>query len=331
MVNLEEMRAIIIDASGAELTRNEIELFQSLKPAGFILFQRNCVSKSQVKELVQSMRECVGRDDAPILIDQEGGSVARLKSPEFNEYPTAQHFADIAVDGSLDEAIGATRLSFASMAQDLAELGVNVNCAPIVDVVTPDCNEFLSGSRTFGANADVVTCLGRATCEGLLSNNVTPVIKHIPGHGRAKVDSHKDLPNIEASLDDLIASDFLPFKNIAQSNLSDRVWAMAAHAVYSAIDNKNPATLSRTVVDEVIRKQIGFDGVLVTDDISMKALSGSVEDKVKQTLEAGMDLTMLCNATFEDREVALNATPKLTENAIKRMRLCEDKRVIGEV
>ncbi len=331
MVNLEDMRAIIVDASGAELTRNEIELFQSLKPAGFILFQRNCVSKSQVKELVQSMRECVGCDDAPILIDQEGGSVARLKAPEFNEYPTAQHFADIAVEGSLDEAINTTRLSFASMAQDLAELGVNVNCAPVIDVAAPDCHEFLSESRTFGADADVVTCLGRATCEGLLSNNVTPIIKHIPGHGRAKVDSHKDLPIVDATLDELITSDFYPFTNIAKSPMGESVWAMAAHVVYSVIDNKNPATLSKTVVEDIIRKQIGFNGVLLADDISMKALSGSIADKVKQTIDAGMDLTMICNAPFEDREVALNATPKLTEDAIKRMRLCEDKRVIGEV
>ncbi len=331
MINQEDMRAIIVDASGVELTQDEIELFQSLKPAGFILFGRNCVSKTQVKDLVLSMRECVGREDAPVLIDQEGGTVARLKSPEFNEYPTAKHFADIATEGSLDEAVNATRSSFLNMAHDLIEVGVNVNCAPVVDVAAPDCHEFLSANRTFGSDPDVVTCLGRATCEGLLKGNVTPVIKHIPGHGRARVDSHKSLPIVDACIEDLITNDFYPFKNIAGSSLGDHVWAMAAHIVYSAIDAKNPATYSSKVVQEIIRKEIGFDGVLIADDISMKALDGSIAEKVKRTIEAGMDLTMLCNASIEERIEALEATPKLTENAIRRMCLAEDKRVQGEV
>jgi len=321
-INLTDLKAVIVDASATELTREEEDLFRSSKPAGFILFKRNCVSKNQVKELVASMRECVGRDDVPVLIDQEGGSVSRLKSPEWKEYPSAKHFFD---GGSLED----TKLNSQQMARDLIEMGITVNCAPVVDVPAPDCHEFLSGSRTYGDDPDTVGRFAEAVCLGLLSEHVTPVIKHIPGHGRAKVDSHLSLPIVDSSHEELSRIDFKPFKYLANSNMKTSLWAMAAHVVYSGLDPDSAASVSKRITDEIIRGEIGFEGVLIADDISMKALGGTVESRVKATLAAGMDLTMLCNSSFEEKVLALSAASNVTEDAAKRIETAEQQRVLG--
>jgi beta-N-acetylhexosaminidase len=313
------LKAIIIDASGTELTPDERALFTAEKPAGFILFKRNCVTKQQVKNLVASMRECVGRDDIPVLIDQEGGDVARLKSPEWREYPAAKTFAA----GGATAARENSRL----MALDLIEMGITVNCAPVVDVPSPECHAFLSATRTYSDDADQVGILGEAVCNGLLDGHVTPVIKHIPGHGRATVDSHLGLPIVTAPQDLLSKTDFKPFKYLANSAMKTALWAMAAHVVYSEIDSL-AATMSPRIVDEIIRSEMGFEGVLLADDISMKALGGTIESRVAGTLAAGMDLTMLCNASFDDRVRALAVTPKLTDAAVARMILAEQKRTM---
>ena len=322
---LTDMKAIIVDATGTELTREEEDLFKSEKPAGFILFKRNCVSRKQVTDLVAAMRACVGRDDVPVLIDQEGGSVSRLKAPAWKEYPSAKTFGDL-LKKSRNEAFMATQLNSLQMAQDLAEMGITVNCAPVVDVPAPDCHEFLAASRTYSNDPELVGFLGEAVCRGLLEGGVTPVIKHIPGHGRAKVDSHLALPVAEVSHSELSATDFKPFCHLAQSDMKTALWAMAAHVVYSALDPDSAASISRRITDTVVRGEIGFQGVLLADDVSMKALGGTLESRVKATIAAGMDLTMLCNAPFEDRALALSVTPKLTAAAAGRIEAAEKQR-----
>ncbi|MBL8713568.1 MAG: beta-N-acetylhexosaminidase [Alphaproteobacteria bacterium] len=324
-MQLTDLKAIIIDATGTELTREEQDLLKSERPAGFILFKRNCVSKQQVKDLVASVRECVGWDGLPVLIDQEGGSVSRLKQPEWKEYPAAKIFGELA-RASEQEGRDAARINSYLMALDLADLGISVNCAPVVDVPAPDCHEFLSASRTYSDAPEMVGLLGEAVCRGLLDGGITPVIKHIPGHGRAKVDSHLALPSTDASLSELSKTDFKPFKYLSQTDMKTAVWAMAAHVVFSSVDPDSAATLSARVVSDVIRGEIGFNGVLLADDISMKALGGTLESRVKGSMASGMDLTMLCNATFEDRKTALAFTPKLTAQAAKRVADAEAQR-----
>ncbi|HEX2753209.1 MAG TPA: glycoside hydrolase family 3 N-terminal domain-containing protein, partial [Alphaproteobacteria bacterium] len=242
-VTWQDMKAIVVDATGPELTAAERELFAAEKPAGFILFRRNCVTRGQVKDLVASVREAVGKPDLPVLIDQEGGTVARLKSPEWHEYPAAHIFGELAAC-SADQGGEATQLNSYLMALDLADIGITVNCAPVVDVPAPDCHEFLSGSRTYSDSPDMVGKLGEAVCRGLLAGGVTPVIKHIPGHGRAKVDSHLALPVVDAPRDILAETDFKPFKYLAHTDMKTALWAMAAHVVFSALDSDSAATVS---------------------------------------------------------------------------------------
>lgn len=322
-----DLKAIIVDPTGTELTAEERELFTREKPAGFILFKRNCVSRDQVRKLVADLRACVGRDDIPVLIDQEGGTVARLREPAFREYPAAKVFGDICSQ-SESEGLEATRTNSYLMALDLADLGITVNCAPVADVPSPDCHEFLSASRTYSEDADTVAKLGEAVCLGLLDGGVTPVIKHIPGHGRAKVDSHLSLPVVDASHADLSKTDFKPFKYLAEKNMKTALWAMAAHVVYSALDPDSPATVSKTVTDDIIRGEMGFQGVLIADDISMKALGGTLEERVAKTLAAGMDLTMLCNSSFEERARALAVCLKVTPAAAARLMAAEAGRTL---
>ncbi len=329
-----DLKAIIVDAESTTLTRQEEALFKAEKPAGFILFKRNCVTRQQVTDLVAAMRACAGRADIPVLIDQEGGSVARLKAPEWKEYPSAKTFGDMASVaqvrvGSLDDAARAARLNSFQMACDLAEMGITVNCAPVVDVPAPDCHAFLSASRTYCEDPEVVGFLGEAVCRGLLDGGVTPVIKHMPGHGRARVDSHLALPVVDACHRELSATDFMPFKHLSLSDMKTALWAMAAHVVYSDLDPDSAATLSRRITDDVVRKEIGFNGVLLADDISMKALGGTLESRVRNTLAAGMDLTMLCNASFADRVLALSVTPQVTAAAAKRIEDAERQRVLN--
>lgn len=317
-----DLKAIVVDAAGPVLTAEEEALFRAEKPAGYILFQRNCVSRSQVRELVAAMRACSGRDDIPVLIDQEGGDVSRLKSPEWTEYPAAKTF-------DRDGGVAAARENAWRMAMDLADLGVTVNCAPVIDVPAPDCHEFLSATRTFSGDPDRVAELGGAVCRGLLDGGVTPILKHIPGHGRARVDSHFALPITDCSLADLSKTDFKPFKILAHSDMKTALWAMTAHVVYSSLDPDSAATVSKRIVDDVIRRDIGFEGVLLADDVSMKALGGELEDRIAATMAAGVDLTMICSAPFGDRLRALAATPRLTAVAASRIIEADKRRKDG--
>lgn len=320
-----DLKAIIVDPLGPVLTEDERALYAQEKPAGFILFQRNCIDRAQIAALVDDVRRTVGRADVPVLIDQEGGSVARLRQPHFREYPAAQVFADLYVRDR-SAAVRAAELNSLLMARDLAAMGISVNCAPVVDVPSPECHQFLSGSRTYGRDAESVTALGGAVCRGLLAGGVTPILKHIPGHGRAGVDSHLGLPVVGTRRQELENTDFVPFRRLAGTDMKSALWAMGAHVVYSDIDPDSAATVSPVVTDAIVRGHMGFDGVLIADDVSMKALAGSLADKVRQTIAAGMDLTMLCNSTLEEKREALAACPRVGVEAARRLDAAEAER-----
>lgn len=319
------MKPIILGCEGLELSIDETHLFADHRPVGFILFQRNCQSKAQVTELCAALRDAVDAPDAPILIDQEGGSVARLKSPEWPEYPAAGQFGKLAAT-DIEAALEATKINSRLMAEDLHEMGVTVNCNPVIDVPSEDCHGFLSDSRTFHDKPELVTKFGNAVCEGLLEGGVTPILKHIPGHGRATVDSHKLLPVIDASLALLQETDFVPFKGLSATTYGNDIWAMAAHVVYTQIDAEQAASVSEHVTEEIIRNYIGFNGVLLADDISMEALDGTLAERAVATLAAGMDLTMHCNGKFVEMVEILSAINTMREEAALRVKASEKRR-----
>jgi beta-N-acetylhexosaminidase len=292
--------AVVLGCSGECLTASERDFFTAADPVGFILFRRNCSSPAQVRDLVGSLRGCIGRADAPILIDQEGGRVARLRPPHWRRYPSAGHLASLPDPA----AARAVRLGARLMADDLARLGITVDCLPVLDIPAAGADPVI-GDRAYGSDPERVARLAGAACAGLLEGAVLPVLKHMPGHGRARVDSHHACPQVETSYEELANTDFAPFRALASMP-----WAMTAHIVYSAVDPTAPATLSPRVVAEAIRGEIGFDGVLVSDDLSMRALGGGLRERTRQALEAGCDLALHCNGDpGEMEEVVAAARP----------------------
>lgn len=304
--------AAILGCAGPTLTDEERRFFAATNPLGFILFARNIQSPDQVRALVADLRASVGRADAPVLIDQEGGRVQRLRPPHWRAAPTGMAFANLA-----DQALAArlARLNFRLIGAELADLGIDVDCAPVLDVPVPGAHDVI-GDRAYGTMPARIIALGRAVCDGLLDEGVLPVIKHIPGHGRALVDSHLDLPVVTASMAELEASDFAPFKALA-----DQPWAMTAHVVYTAIDDGAPATLSAKVIGEIIRGIIGFQGVLISDDLSMKALGGSFGERTIRALDSGCDLVLHCNGDMDEMAEIAQQLPPMTETARERVAL----------
>ncbi len=293
-------RAVILGVAGERLSAAEKRFYATADPLGFVLFRRNCQTRDQLRALVDELRGSVGRADAPVLVDQEGGRVARLTSPEWRAYPAAGQIAALP-DPIAHEA---ARLGARLIADDLAWVGITVDCAPVLDLPTRDADPVI-GDRAWGADPGRAARLGRAFCEGLLAGGVLPVIKHIPGHGRARVDSHHALPRVEHNRAVLSHSDFAPFRA-----LSAMPWAMTAHIVFAAIDDTAPATLSRKVIDTVIRGDIGFGGVLLSDDISMAALDGTLGERTSRALDAGCDLVLHCNGLLDEMaEIAEAASP----------------------
>ncbi|MBB4312931.1 beta-N-acetylhexosaminidase [Roseospira marina] len=295
--------AAILGCAGLRPTREECALFADVRPLGFILFGRNVDSPSQVADLVGELRASAGRPDAMVLIDQEGGRVRRLGPPHWRAAPPQGVFGALY---DRDPALGreAVRLNTRLLAQDLLALGIDVDCLPLADVRHPDGHDII-GDRSYGSAPEVVADLGRVCVDALLESGVLPVIKHLPGHGRALADSHKHLPVVPASRADLEAVDFSPFRA-----LKDVVMGMTAHVVYSAIDPDRAATLSPIVVKEIIRTHIGFDGLLVTDDLSMKALNGDFTARARQSLEAGCDVVLHCNGDWDEmRAVVAGCRP----------------------
>ena len=302
-------RAVVLGCSGEALGADERRFFAEADPAGFILFRRNCASPTQVRRLVDQLRNSIGRADAPVLIDQEGGRVARLRPPGWRLYPSAARIAALP-DPLVEEA---ARLGARLIADDLYRLGITVDCLPVLDLPVAGADPVI-GDRAYGSDPTRVAQLAGAVCEGLMAGGVLPVLKHIPGHGRAGVDSHHACPVIETPLDELCHTDFRPF-----CALNAMPWAMTAHIVYRAIDPQLPATLSPTVIGDVIRRRIGFTGVLISDDLSMRALGGSLGQRAERALTAGCDLVLHCNADRSEMEEVVAAAGPLTAEAAARL------------
>lgn len=304
--------ACILGCSGLVLTEAERRLFAEVNPLGFILFARNVDNPVQTRDLVGSLRACVGRPDAPVLIDQEGGRVQRLRPPHWRAAPAGRAFATTAAH-DLDEAKRALRLNFRLIGAELAALGIDVDCAPVADVPIAGSHDVI-GDRAYGQTPTQVAELARACWEGLLDQGVLPVIKHIPGHGRAMVDSHLSLPRVDTSLTLLTETDFKAFQLLA-----DAPWAMTAHVVYTALDADRPATTSPKVIAEIIRGLIGFDGVLISDDLSMKALGGDFSDRAALSLGAGCDVALHCNGDMTEMQGVVKGCKPLTDRALERL------------
>jgi beta-N-acetylhexosaminidase len=300
-------RGAIFGTSGPALTAPEADFLRDADPWGFILFARNIETPAQVARLVSDLRAAVGRD-APVLIDQEGGRVARLAPPRWTGWDNALDFVARHEPGTRAAAM---RLRYAIVGAELAALGIDVNCAPMADVAQPDMHPRLR-ERCYGGDAAEVATLGRAVAEGLAEAGVLPVLKHMPGHGRATVDSHEALPRVDAPLEALAATDFAPFRA-----LSDLPLAMTAHIVFPALDTARPATQSAEVIG-YIRQTIGFAGALMTDDLNMKALGGSIADRVTAARAAGCDLVLHCDGDLAEMAAVAAATPALTGASLRR-------------
>ena len=298
-----DAKAFICGCKGLSLEPHEREMIARHRPWGLILFKRNIGDPAQVAALVASFREIVGRQNAPVLIDQEGGRVQRMGPPHWPAYPAAARFGEAL--GGLEAQAEAAHLNARVMAADLVAVGINVDCLPVLDVPAPG-SHVIVGDRAYGDDPLKVAALGRAVCLGMLAQGVLPVVKHIPGHGRAKADSHLELPRVNASRKDLEDIDFKPFKL-----LSDMPLGMTAHVVYEAFDGERPATCSPLVVDKIIRGFIGFDGLLMSDDLSMKALDGSFGDRARAVFAAGVDLALHCNGDWAETGPVAEAAPFL--------------------
>lgn len=300
-------KAGIFGLEGLTLTEEEKRFFSQVNPLGFILFARNCDSPQQVKQLTHDLRELLQREDVLILIDQEGGRVARLKPPHWRKSPPAAFFARIA-DSSIAAAKAAVYANARLIARELYELGINVDCAPLADVPVKNAHDIIGG-RAYGDDPHQVSILAAAMASGLMDGGVLPVLKHIPGHGRARADSHEQLPVVSEPLEVLQRSDFVPFKALSFLPLG-----MTAHILYTALDPDNTATLSHKAIS-YIRSEIGFDGMLMSDDLSMKALKGSFSELTERTLRAGCDLILHCNGKMDEMQQVASVLTPLSEPA----------------
>ncbi len=301
--------AAIYGCSGHRLTEEERAFFAEARPWGFILFRRNIDTPEQVRALTDELRAAIGDADAPILIDQEGGRVQRMGPPHWPKYPPGAAYLKASNDPM--DARELVRLGARLMAHDLREVGINVDLLPVLDVPVPGAHDIV-GDRAYGQDPATVALLGRAASEGLLAGGVLPCIKHMPGHGRAFADSHKDLPTVHADFDTLDAWDFAPFKA-----LSDMPWAMTAHIVFTAVDRKRPATQSKKAI-KMMRGHLGFSGLIMSDDLSMQALSGSMGERAHQSLKAGCDVVLHCNGDLAEMQAVAEATGKLKGKARAR-------------
>jgi beta-N-acetylhexosaminidase len=304
-------RAFITGTSGLTLTAQEREFLRDERPWGYILFKRNIDNPLQVARLVQDFRETVGDADAPVLIDQEGGRVQRLSLPHWPVYPPGAAFGAL-YDRDRASGLKAARLSAQLIANDLADLGITVDCLPLADVPAPGADAVI-GDRAYGSEPDKVVAIARAVTEGLELGGVLPVLKHIPGHGRATADTHLKLPVVDASKNDLETVDFAAFRALA-----DLPMAMTAHVVFSAIDATQPATTSATIIEQVIRGAIGFQGLLMSDDVSMNALTGSIAERTCAIVSAGCDMVLHCNGDLAEMRQVAGEAPELSGEALKR-------------
>jgi beta-N-acetylhexosaminidase len=306
-------RAFITGVSGTELSTAERQLIAAAKPWGFILFRRNIASPAQVSKLVGEMRRAVGEPDAPVLVDQEGGRVQRFGPPHWPVYPSGATFGQL-YDVKPATALAAARLSARLIAADLVEVGVSVDCLPLADVPVPGANDVI-GDRAYGEEPGKVAAIGRAITEGLAQGGILPILKHIPGHGRATADSHLSLPTVDTPRDELERTDFAAFQALA-----DLPMAMTAHVVFSAIDPAHPATTSATMVSQVIRGLIGFQGLLMSDDVGMHALAGSIGARTRAVFAAGCDMVLHCSGDLQEMQEVAREAPVLSGKPLDRAR-----------
>jgi beta-N-acetylhexosaminidase len=302
--------AFISGCAGQQLTEDETAFFRDSQPWGLILFKRNVESPDQVRRLTSSFREIVGRRTAPVLVDQEGGRVQRMAPPHWRKYPASRRYGELYEIDPLG-AVCAARLIARLIAEELLAVGINVACLPVLDVPVEGSHDVI-GNRAYARAPETVSILARAAMAGLVSGGVLPVVKHMPGHGRAVSDSHHGLPVVSASKKELQARDFLTFAAFADAPV-----AMTGHVVYEVFDAENPATQSRKIV-RIIRKQIGFDGLLMTDDLSMKALTGAMADRVSRAIDAGCDMMLHCNGELAEMRAVAEAAGELRGRALRR-------------
>ena len=307
------MKAFITGVCGTGLAAEEREFIASERPWGFILFKRNVATPAQVASLVRELRDAAGQPGAPVLIDQEGGRVQRLGPPNWPIYPAGAVFGALY---DVDSALGlaAARLSARLIAADLADLGITVDCLPLADVPVAGADAVI-GNRAYGVEPGKVAAIARAVTDGLEQGGILPVLKHIPGHGRATADTHFKLPVVDTSRKELERSDFAAFQPLA-----DLPMAMTAHVVFSAFDSTQPATTSATMVEEVIRGVIGFQGLLMSDDVSMNALAGSLAERTRAIFAAGNDIVLHCNGKLDEMRDVARETPELSGKALERAR-----------
>jgi len=302
--------ALITDAAGLALSADERAFFRDADPWGFIIFKRNVETPDQLRALTSSMRESVGRD-APILVDQEGGRVQRLGPPHWPKYPPGAAYGAL-YDRDEKAGLRAAWLGARLIAHDLHGVGIDVDCLPLADVPVSDADPVI-GNRAYGTTPAKVAAIAGAVAEGLLAGGVLPVLKHIPGHGRATADSHHALPVVSTDAQTLQSTDFAAFVPLAKLPLG-----MTAHVVFTALDPVAPATTSVTMVQQVIRGHIGFDGLLMSDDISMNALSGTLAERARASLAAGCDVVLHCNGSFAERRTVADACPPLAGEGKRR-------------
>lgn len=318
---------VILSLEGYVLSDQERGFFREVNPLGFILFNkpgaRNIESPGQLRVLVNDLKETVGRN-CPILIDQEGGRVQRLKPPHWRAYPPMRQFGEGA-EVDMAHALEELRFTILQLAEDLLDCGINVDCAPVMDVLSEVTHNVI-GDRAFSEKPDIVGRLGLSVCRNLLAAGVTPVIKHLPGHGRGAVDSHKDLPRVSEPLATLNSIDFDPFRFVSKSDVGHAIWGMAAHIIYEDIDPELPSSISPTIISEVIRGAIGFEGLLLSDDLDMDALAayGDVAERAKLCLGAGCDVVLHCSGNLKDMQKLVKSVPKISEKALKRLQKAAD-------
>ena len=305
------MKACIFGCAGTVLTADERAFFRDADPLGFILFARNVETPAQARRLTEGLRSCVARAEAPVLIDQEGGRVARLRPPHWRKAPAARVLGELYARKP-EAGLEATRLNARLLAADVATIGCDVDCVPVLDLGLPETHAAI-GDRAFAAQPEAVAALGRAAAEGLMAEGVMPVIKHMPGHGRATVDSHESLPRVGVSREVLERTDFLPFRLLA-----DLPWGMTAHVLYEAIDPAAALTVSARGVKEIVRGHIGFDGLLSSDDLNMQALGGSAGERAARALAAGCDIALHCNGRFAEMVEVARSTDAMTSDAVRR-------------
>lgn len=304
-------RAFITGVSGTTLTADERSFLRGAEPWGLIVFKRNAAAPDQLRGLVADFRDVVGRADAPVLIDQEGGRVQRLGPPHWPSYPAGAQYGRIW-DRDREAGLEAARIGARLIANDLSTLGIDVNCLPLADIPAAGADPVI-GDRAYGENPEKVAAIGRAVADGLMQGGVLPVLKHMPGHGRAMADSHERLPTVDVDRTILDAVDFAAFRPLAGLPLG-----MTAHVVFSAFDPVAPATTSGTMVQDVIRDSIGFAGLLMSDDISMGALSGTLAERATAAIAAGCDVVLHCNGDIDEMRAVAGAVPSLAGRSEQR-------------